>query len=191
MRENSLYLDIPPDEQPSLIPWIIALICAAILIVQISVIAQRIPQTIQQQAQSVIDSFPNAQLSVETNGRSITLAGLVDIDQPTGPLIAQLESITGVTDVHSQIRRIDPAIEAQASAARFAESLASIDFSVVSFERGSVTLTPASDPALSSLLTLLKENPTARVRIEGHTDNTGAASVNRARNRRIDVNVVN
>ncbi|MFY1825438.1 OmpA family protein [Myxococcus fulvus] len=49
----------------------------------------------------------------------------------------------------------------------------------VGFEEGSARLTPQSDASVGQLASVLREKPNARVRIEGHTDSTGDANINR------------
>jgi outer membrane protein OmpA-like peptidoglycan-associated protein len=48
----------------------------------------------------------------------------------------------------------------------------------VQFETGNVSLTNSSLPDLHRLINLLKDNPTAKIAIEGHTDNLGSEQVN-------------
>ncbi|NTX52006.1 OmpA family protein [Myxococcus sp. CA039A] len=48
----------------------------------------------------------------------------------------------------------------------------------VAFEEGSATLTPQSDASVGQLASVLREKPNSRVRITGHTDATGDATVN-------------
>ncbi|MFK8082616.1 MAG: OmpA family protein [Granulosicoccus sp.] len=178
MSANSLHIDLPPEERPSLIPWIIVLTCTAILIVLLSQLAERIPATLLQKAQAQLDNtiFPDLQLSA--SGRDIQLSGNITIDQSTASLVNRLNQIEGVTHVLETVQAIDPAIEVQARLARFAQKLTAIDISPVSFQPGGTSLTPESDNALAQLLALLKQNPQSRVRIEGHTDNTGPDTVN-------------
>jgi outer membrane protein OmpA-like peptidoglycan-associated protein len=49
----------------------------------------------------------------------------------------------------------------------------------LSFERGTATLTPESATATSRLATILKAFTTAKLKIEGHTDNVGDADANK------------
>ncbi|XXF78610.1 OmpA family protein [Myxococcaceae bacterium GXIMD 01537] len=49
----------------------------------------------------------------------------------------------------------------------------------VAFQAGSAQLTPASSAAVGQLAAQLRQNPNARIRIEGHTDNAGDPSANR------------
>ncbi|MEL7169844.1 MAG: OmpA family protein, partial [Bacteroidota bacterium] len=46
------------------------------------------------------------------------------------------------------------------------------------FDTGSATLRPESTPTLQDLMRTLERNPDLRLRIEGHTDNTGNAQAN-------------
>jgi len=48
----------------------------------------------------------------------------------------------------------------------------------ITFENGSATLTPEGRAVVENVATILKAHPTARVRIEGHTDSTGTPESN-------------
>jgi OOP family OmpA-OmpF porin len=48
----------------------------------------------------------------------------------------------------------------------------------IQFQTGSATLLPASIPVLNDVAQVLKDAPTYKVRIEGHTDNEGSDDVN-------------
>jgi len=48
------------------------------------------------------------------------------------------------------------------------------------FDTGKATLQPASDTTLQEIVKLLTENPDLKLRVEGHTDNVGAATANQA-----------
>ena len=54
------------------------------------------------------------------------------------------------------------------------------DFDRLNFETGSTAITPESGKAVDDLATMLRAYPTARVRIEGHTDLTGDPAANQA-----------
>lgn len=49
----------------------------------------------------------------------------------------------------------------------------------VTFEFGSIAMTEGGTSTMDRLATALKEHPSARVRLEGHTDSVGGADVNR------------
>jgi outer membrane protein OmpA-like peptidoglycan-associated protein len=57
------------------------------------------------------------------------------------------------------------------------------------FATGSANLRPESFPELDKLVALLRENPTVRIEVSGHTDNVGSAVNNRnlSRNRALSV----
>lgn len=178
MNVNSLHIDLPPEERPSLLPWIVVLACLAILLVQLSQLARKIPDTLLQQAQSKLNTSAHPDIKIVGNGRDIELRGRISVNESAAPLMSQLAQITGVRRVHSTLQVFDPAVENQAKLARFAQSLALIDITSVAFQPGSTTITPESDNALAKLHELLKQHPEGRIRIEGHTDNTGPDTVN-------------
>lgn len=53
-----------------------------------------------------------------------------------------------------------------------------MSFDNIYFDSGSANIKPESFPILDSVAILLRENPTARIQIAGHTDSDGAASMN-------------
>ena len=57
------------------------------------------------------------------------------------------------------------------------------------FNTGAATLRPESFTELNKLVNLLRENPTVRIEVSGHTDNVGSAATNRtlSRNRALSV----
>ena len=182
MSTNSLHLDLPSAERPSVVPWIIALAASIFLFFLVSKQLRQIPASLQQEAERVLSSAENRSdfddITVTANGRELQLSGSINIDRTVQPLIDQLSRITGVHSVIQNITTVDPTAQMQEAAQRFDTTLTAMDISQVAFEPGSVVFTPESDSALSQLLALLKEHPQGRVRIEGHTDNTGSDAVN-------------
>ncbi len=53
-----------------------------------------------------------------------------------------------------------------------------VKLSNIFFETGKATLKPASFPELDRVVTLLTENPTVKIEIDGHTDNVGKKETN-------------
>ncbi len=49
----------------------------------------------------------------------------------------------------------------------------------VSFDTGRSTLRPDATPTIEQVATLLRQNPSLRLGVEGHTDNVGAAAANK------------
>ena len=50
----------------------------------------------------------------------------------------------------------------------------------INFDTGKATLKPESDKVLGEITTLMKNNPTRKLHLEGHTDNVGGKAVNQA-----------
>lgn len=53
-------------------------------------------------------------------------------------------------------------------------------FENLTFESGSATVTPESKDELNRIASALKDHPSAKIRVEGFTDNTGSAAVNKS-----------
>lgn len=71
--------------------------------------------------------------------------------------------------------------EMTASAQAMADAITKsgkLDVYGITFATGQATITPASDAVLSDLLAVLTANADWKLRIEGHTDNVGAAAAN-------------
>lgn len=178
MSSNSLQIDLPSPERPSLVPWVIAIVCACLLLLLSVRLAQDIPAKLHVQAEQLLDTSVFPDVSVRANGRNLELAGTVTIDQSPALLAQRLEQIPGVHRVIDRLTVVDPDVEAAAMHEQFVQALAGIDVSRVAFQPGSVSFTPDSDAALAQLLSLLRQHPQGRIRIEGHTDNTGPDAVN-------------
>ena len=183
MSSNSLQLDLPPEDSPSIIPWVVVIVAFAMLLYLVTQLLARIPASLQQQGSVVVSSAEQAAhydgIAVTANGRELQLSGSIDIDHSVQPLIDQLSRINGVQGVTQTLTIVDPTVQRKEAADQYVKALAAIDTSVVAFQPGSVSFTPDSDVALSQLLSLLIETyPDALVRIEGHTDNTGPDTVN-------------
>ena len=178
MSSNLLQIDLPSDQRPPLVPWLIIVVCVCLLLVMIFQLSRSIPATLQLQAEQLLESSVFPDVVVQANGRDLELNGRVTIDQAPSLLAQRLEQIPGVNRIVDSLTVVDPAIEAAASREQFAQNLAGIDITQVAFQPGSVSFTPASDATLAQLLSLLRQHPQGRVRIEGHTDNTGPDTVN-------------
>ncbi|MDB3935160.1 OmpA family protein [Granulosicoccus sp.] len=182
MSSNSLQLDLPPEDPPSITPWIVVIVAFATLLFLVSQLLTRIPASLQRQGSLIVSTAEQAahydNIAVTANGRELQLSGSINIDYTVQPLIDQLSRINGVQSVSQTLTIVDPAVQMQEAADQYIKALAGIDTSVVAFQPGSVSFTTDSDVALSQLLAVLKAYPDGIVRIEGHTDNTGPDTVN-------------
>lgn len=178
MSSNLLQIDLPSDDRGSPLPWLVAVLCACLLLVLTINLARSIPATLEAQAAQLLDASVFPDVSVQSNGRNLELSGSVTVDQSPALLAQRLEQIPGVHRVIDKLSIIDPEMEAATRRNQFIQSLAGIDVSQVAFQPGSISFTPQSDAVLQQLLSLLQQHPDGRVRIEGHTDNTGPDAVN-------------
>ena len=180
---ESLHLVLPADDHGSSIPWVVAIGGSVLLLVLFLQAVKNIPASLEQQANVELNSSQMAasypDVKVTATGRDLYLSGRVHVDQSTELLHTQLAQIEGVNRVYQPALAVfDPSLQQQAQAQSFQDALALINISTVGFQPGSVRFTTQSELALTQLLQLLKQYPDSRIRIEGHTDNTGADTVN-------------
>ncbi len=178
MNPHALNLELPETERLSIWPWLVALIAGAALIVSLAQHLQSIPSQLQQNARQFVQNSGFSQLTVTANGRDINVSGAVEEQLSVGNLLAGIEQIEGVRKVTDNVTVIDLEADSLAQTQSFLTSLSLINTASVAFEPGSSSFTPSSDAALNQLARLMASNPNTRIRIEGHTDNTGPESVN-------------
>lgn len=177
MDHSAAYLD-HPDEEASIWPWVVgflALTGVALLTVQLS---QSIPSAVASSARNVIVNQGISGLNVAVDGRDVTLSGTISEDVNKRDLLATVKGATGVRAVTDNLTVFNPRAEAEKRATAFQTQLARIDVSSLAFEPSSSSLTVASEPAMNALTELLLQYPEQRIRIAGHTDNTGRPAVN-------------
>ncbi|MGQ7844719.1 OmpA family protein [Granulosicoccus sp. 3-233] len=178
MSAHTLHFNLPDAERPSIWPWLVVLLGSVCLVVLIARSMTTIPASLLHQAQEKISAAGFSDMNVAINGRDLELTGSIDQRLSVALLLEQLREIQGVRIVRDNMTRFDP-VETELQQTRlFLQALARIDTSSVAFQQGSNTVTPGSDIALNQVAELLRSNPEKRLRIEGHTDNTGPDSVN-------------
>ena len=178
MSAHTLHFNLPDAERPSIWPWLIAALAGAGLIIVVAQKLQSIPANLQRQAEQQLAASGLSGLSIALNGRDVSLLGTIEKQLSVVPLIQQLENLNGVRIVRDSLSRFD-AVEADAQKTQmFLQTLSRINLSTVSFQAGSNSIAGGSADALDQVAQLLHGNPEKRIRIEGHTDNTGPASVN-------------
>lgn len=178
MAAHTLHIDLPNAEHPGVWPWLVALLSGAMLIALTSQLLTSIPASLQLQARQQISDAGLDSVNAVSNGRDIHLVGSIDKDTSVAGLLNQLTSIDGVRIIRDELVRIDPEETALQQTQAFLQSLARIDTTAVAFRPGSNAFTAGSDSALRQIAALLRDNPDKRIRIEGHTDDTGPATVN-------------
>lgn len=139
---------------------------------------QTIPASLQQQAQQMVSTDNFQGIQVLADGRDLTLKGPIPIERSVTQLLDKISAISGVRQVTDQLTVIDPIEIAREQKLQFQQALAKIDITTVAFQPGSISFASGSDKALNQLLGLLQISKEYRIRIEGHTDDTGPSSVN-------------
>jgi len=178
MAAHTLHIDLPDAERPSVWPWLIALLAGGGLMLVVAQKIQSIPASLQQQAQQLVDDDKLQGVRVLADGRDLILDGPIPIDHSITRLLDRMSAIAGVRQVTDKLTVIDPVDIANRKKAQFQQALAKVDITSVAFQPGSISFTQGSDTALNQLLALLQTNTDYRIRIEGHTDDTGPATVN-------------
>ncbi len=178
MSAHALNLDIPDPEAPSIWPWILALVCGALLVLTLNTQVPKIPASLTQQALGVLSSNKIGGVTLELDGRELTVGGTIEDTVDRQDLLLQMASIEGVRSVWDDLTVVDPKLRARAELERFQQALADIRSEEVIFEPGSAAFASGSRSALESLVQLLRGYPEYRVRISGHTDNTGRPQIN-------------
>jgi outer membrane protein OmpA-like peptidoglycan-associated protein len=178
MSESALNLELPEVERQSIWPWLVALTAGVFLLINFAQKLQSIPAQLQNSTQQYINNSGFNNLNVGVSGREISLSGTSDGRQSLDNLMSGIQQIEGVRSVRADVTIIDAVAESAARTQSFLTSLGLIRTASVSFEPGSSSFTQASSAALTELARLLQAYPSTRIRIEGHTDDTGPESVN-------------
>jgi len=178
MTQQALNFEIPDEESSSIWPWLVTLVLAVLLLASVIQALQSIPNSLQNSAQQFVRNAGFSTVQVTANGRDITVSGTVEKQPNISNLLSGIEQIEGVRKVTDALVLTDPVDDAVVQKERFVTSLKLINTASVSFEPGSSSFTQSSDAALNQLAGLMLRHPESRLRIEGHTDNTGPESVN-------------
>lgn len=173
-------LPIEPYERDTLSiwPWVIGAIALILLFISVRSDLQKIPRSLSRQANIVTQAAGATEVDIDVNGRDLVMAGTVGTGFDRDSLVHEIGNIDGVRVVVDDMKEFDPQQQENIDRLGFKEGLDSIDFSAVAFERGSASLTVNSQAALFQLVQVLRTYPQFRIRVSGHTDNTGRAEVN-------------
>jgi outer membrane protein OmpA-like peptidoglycan-associated protein len=100
----------------------------------------------------------------------------VEKKKETPPPVKKEEPVVVV--VKEEPKPVETEVVFETQSASFSKSMKvrvgqKLELSHIYFERAKSNLLPASTPELNDLVTFLKNNPTIRIRLEGHTDNQG------------------
>ena len=178
MSAPALQLDPPDPESGGGVPWLVALAALALMLFTLVERLGHIPDALEGRALEAVRAAGIEGLAIDVDGRDVTLAGELAPGIDRAALIARVAATDGVRVVRDELVVIDPVARLRDARTRFRERLAGVDVAALAFEPGSTSLTAAADATLDALVALLNEFPDFRVRIAGHTDDTGRADVN-------------
>ncbi len=178
MRNTVLPIDLKEDDNQGIWPWVIAAVTLTLLAVSLRSEVSQIPRSILSQAHTVVNRADVGKINVDVDGRDLTVNGTINPGAPRDAFVESLARINGVRVVNDDMREFDPRAQAKLQQQKFQSLLTSLDLSKVAFEQGSASLTQDGEQALRQLVQVLRAYPQFRVRISGHTDNTGRAEVN-------------
>jgi outer membrane protein OmpA-like peptidoglycan-associated protein len=178
MTQIALNLELPEVERQSIWPWLVALTAGVFLLISVAQKLQSIPSQLKNSTQQYVNNSGFSMLNIGVSGRDITLGGTSDGQQSLDNLVSGIQRIEGVRSVRHDVRVIDAVAESANRTQSFLSALPLIRTASVAFEPGSSSFTQGSSAALSELARLMTAYPDTRIRIEGHTDNTGPEAVN-------------
>lgn len=168
-------LELPAPAPTAVWPWVIAVACVCALAFALPSTLQRIEDSLRDAA---LERVSAAGVVVDVDGRDVELSGELAPDVDRAALVDAVARVQGVRVVRDELMVIDPAARRLEARQRFQESLAGIDTTALAFEPGSAALTDSAEAVLAALADLLEREPEFRVRIAGHTDDTGRPEVN-------------
>jgi len=178
MQNAALSEELRDKDNASIWPWVIGAIALILLCISVRLDLQKIPRSLSRQANIATQSAGASNVDIVVDGRDLAMAGTLNTDIDRDALVAEIQNIDGVRIVVDDMKEVDPQQKLQLDRLDFKKGLDGIDFSKVSFDRGSASLTADSQAALLQLAQVLRTYPQFRIRISGHTDNTGRAEVN-------------
>lgn len=178
MTQSALNFELPEARSQSIWPWLIALVAGVLLVLSFTQRLASIPAQLTNNIQQYVSNSGSNKLTFAVSGRDVTLNGVADERQPLSNLISEIQDIEGVRSVKDNVTVIDAVTESAAKTQSFLTSLGLIRTDSVAFEPGSSSFAQGSSAALRELAQLMSAHPSTRIRIEGHTDNTGRESAN-------------
>jgi len=178
MQNAASPLEFHESDTPSIWPWVIGAIALILLTVSVRSDLKHIPRSLSRIAHVAAENAGASNIDISIDGRDLALSGTLNPGINREALVSNIGSIEGVRVVVDDMIEFDPKEQARLELLGFKEGLDSINYSEVAFERGSASLTAESRTALMQLAQVLLTYPQFRIRVSGHTDNTGRAEVN-------------
>jgi len=178
MQTYPLQLDSLDVKKPGLWPWVIGITALLTLAFCLTRVTNRIERSLQSAAVATVSAIGAHGVTVDVDGRDMTLSGSLSASIDRTALVATLTSMNGIRVVEDDMIVIDPVARARTEKVNFQQMLAAIDASRVAFEPNSASLSLGSEAVLLQTTKLLRANPDRLIKIAGHTDNSGNAQPN-------------
>jgi len=178
MQNTALQFELDDHDSPSIWPWVIGAMAMVLLVVSVKSNLEQIPRTLSRQALATAQTFNATDIDIAVDGRDLAMSGTLNAEIDRDGLVNQIAAIPGVRIVVDDMQVFDPREQERFELLGFKEGLETINISQIAFERGSASLTTNSRDTLLQLVQVLRTYPQYRIRVSGHTDNTGRAEVN-------------
>ena len=178
MQRHALQPDLPERRAAGIWPWVVLAAAGAATALSANGLLDSIPADIARDARAVVAETGEPGVEVRVGGRDVELAGTLTPAADRDRLVGRVAAVDGARIVLDGLAVFDPEARARADRAAFGDALGRIDASLFAFEPNSTSLSSGSEPALDSLVELLRAYPGFRIRVSGHTDNTGRPEVN-------------
>lgn len=177
MDHSANYLDDHQDGG-TIWPWVIGLLAILATIFTTAQASKSIPANVTANVRSAISAQNVTGVNLAVDGRDVSLSGTLKPNTDKRALLDKVKAAAGVRTVADNLVIYDPAAAAERRAAAFRAGLDAINVGELAFEQGSAEFAASSRPALDALAQLLLNHPEQRIRIAGHTDNTGRPAIN-------------
>ena len=178
MSRHALPLDLPEPRPVGVWPWIVLALAGAGAALATDRLVRSIPADIARAARAAVVAAGEPDVEVVVDGRDVALAGTLTPATDRDALVRRVAAVDGARIVLDGLTVFDPEARAREDRAAFGDALGRIDTAALAFEPNSTSLAPGAQDALVPLLGLLRAHPDFRVRVIGHTDNTGRPAVN-------------
>ncbi len=178
MQPAASPIQLNQDDTFSIVPWIVAIVSLLMLLYTVQASLSNIPNDLLNRSSNIVSGAKAGDILLSIDGRDLSLSGTINHTVDRDRLVNTLRDLDGMRVVRDTMQVFNPVEQAKQDLAAFQQTLQNIDLSKVAFEQGSASITQGSRSVLFELVQILQAYPEFRVRVSGHTDNTGRPEVN-------------